>query len=335
MNQIAICIGSTLIYWSSIIICLGIAACFALSYALYTSHGGRPSAMWLLLPLALIFSVIFARFIHWYCHTEQYAGFWRAMTDYSQGDYFLHGAIIGTVLAALLVKLLGFTKNLARLFDCLAPGAALCIAFIRLSALFNSSCRSKILVNNPLFQRLPLGSGVPTAGGGLEYRFATFFIEFLVMLVIFVMLLKFFFKRRRYPMKNDYPRDGNVGLMFLLFYNAMELVLDSTRYDSSFLPINGFISLTQILCALTILGILIFYSLRSVKANGRQAYHWIMWVGFFLTVAGTGVMEYLVQRHGNWYLFCYGSMSVIVFLMAFIVYRMYLTVCDSAAARSR
>ncbi len=333
MNQIAICVGNIFIYWSSVIIVLGIAACFALTYALYTSHGGRGSALWLLLPLALLFSVLFARLIHWYCHIEQYADFWSAMTDYSQGDYFLHGAIIGTFLAALIVKKLGFTQNLARLFDCLAPGAALCIAFIRLSALFNTSCRSKIVVTNPLFQHLPLSSGIPTASGGTEYRFATFFIEFLIMLLVFWLLLRFFYRRRRYPMKNDYSRDGNVALLFLLLYDAVELVLDSTRYDSSYLPFNGFISLTQILCALIILGILIFYSIRSVKANGRQIYHWIMWVGFFLTVAGTGVLEYLIQRHGNWYLFCYGSMSVVVLLMAFIVYRMYLTVCADLSNR--
>lgn len=327
MNQIAVCIGNIFIYWSSVIIFLGIAACFALTYALYTSHGGRGSALWLLLPLALLFSVLFSRLIHWYCHMEQYAGFWRAMTDYSQGDYCLHGAVLGTMLAALLVRKLGFTQNLGRLFDCLAPGAALCIAFIRLSALFNSSCRSKIVVTNPLFQHLPIASGISTASGGTEYRFATFFVQFLVMLIIFWILLRFFYRRRRYPMKNDYPRDGNVGLMFLVYYNAVELVLDSTRYDSSFLPINGFVSITQILCAVFIVGIFVFYSIRSVKANGTRFWHWIMWVGFFLTVAGTGIMEYLVQRHGNWYLFCYSSMAVIVFLMAFIINRMYRSVC--------
>ena len=53
MNQIAVCVGDTFIYWSSVIIFLGIAACFALTYALYTSHGGRGSALWLLLPLAI------------------------------------------------------------------------------------------------------------------------------------------------------------------------------------------------------------------------------------------------------------------------------------------
>ena len=50
MNPIAISTGSTVIYWSAIVIALGIAAGFALSYSLYISHGGRAAAMWLLLP---------------------------------------------------------------------------------------------------------------------------------------------------------------------------------------------------------------------------------------------------------------------------------------------
>ena len=36
MNQIAVCIGNIIVYWSSVVIFFGIAASFALSYALYT-----------------------------------------------------------------------------------------------------------------------------------------------------------------------------------------------------------------------------------------------------------------------------------------------------------
>lgn len=63
MNPIAISTGSTVIYWSAVVIALGIAAGFALSYSLYISHGGRSAAMWLLLPLALLFSVPLCRAI--------------------------------------------------------------------------------------------------------------------------------------------------------------------------------------------------------------------------------------------------------------------------------
>lgn len=326
MNSIAICSGNTVIYWSAIIICLAAAAWFCLSCAVYTSHGGQSTAMWLLMPVAVLLSVLFSRFIHWYCHAEQYVSFWQAMTDYSSGGYCLPGMLLGVALSALLVGRLRFAQSTAELFDALAPGAALGIALIRLSAIFNSSCRSTILISTPKFQRLPVGSGIMTSSGGVEYRFATFFVQFLLMLLLTVLVLAFYYKRRKAPMKHGLPA-GHTAMLFLVFYSAMELVLDSTRYDSSFLRLNGFVSLVQIVSALCILGVLIYYSIHSVKANGLGPVHWLLWGGFLASVGATGYLEYLVQRHGGWYIKCYSLMALSTLLMAAVVYIMYLTVC--------
>lgn len=330
MNPIAISTGSTVIYWSAVVIALGIAAGFALSYSLYISHGGRSAAMWLLLPLALLFSVPLCRAIHWYCHLEQYTSFIRAITDYSTGSYCLPGALLGVWLAALIVKKLGFERSIARLLDAFAPGAALAVAFIRLSALFNSSCRSKIAVTTPALQHLPIASGVTNSTGAVEYRFATFFVEFLLMLIAAAVLLEFFYRCRKRPMKRG-SSDGNTARYFLLLYSAIELLLDSTRNDSSFMKFNGFVSIVQMICAICIGALLIYYSRRSVKANGLGARHWVIWAVWFIGLAGTGVSEYLVQRHGNWYLGCYAAMTVCCALMAIAVYRMYLSCCDKTA----
>ena len=81
MEAIAIYSGSTIIYWSSIVICLAVAAWFALSYSLYTANGGNKDDMWIFLPIAVFLSVLFSRFIHWYCHTEQYSGMFSALSD--------------------------------------------------------------------------------------------------------------------------------------------------------------------------------------------------------------------------------------------------------------
>ena len=303
MNPIAISTGSTVIYWSAIVIALGIAAGFALSYSLYISHGGRAAAMWLLLPLALLFSVPLCRAIHWYCHPEQYTSFIRAITDYSTGSYCLPGALLGTFLAALVV------------------------VFIRMSALFNSSCRSKITITTPLLQHLPIGSGITNSMGAVEYRFATFFVQAILMLCVTVLLLYFFFTRRRLPMKEGCPRDGNVAWMFLTFHSAVELLMDSTRYDSSFMHFNAFVSIVQIVSAVCILAALIHYSRLSHKVNGRCGYHVAMWIGYVLTLAGTGAAEYLVQRFGSMYPFCYTAMTITCTMMAVIVYLMYKTTC--------
>lgn len=324
MNPIAVFTGGITIYWSSLIIALGILACFALTYSLFTAHGGKSVTMWALLLLGTVFSIVLSRALHWYCHFEQYTSLWQSLTDYTVGSYCLPGAFFGVLLAIILIRVLGLTSKPGRLLDCLAPGAVLAIAFIRLSALFNYSCRGKIVVNTAALQHLPLASRI---GTGDEYRFATFFIEFLVLLVLFIWLIRFFFKRRRTAMKADMPREGNVALMFLLWYSAIEFVCDSTRYDSSFLRSNGFVSIVQIICAVSILIVLIIYSVRSVKANGLGALHFVIWVGWLASLACVGVSEYLVQRHGNWYLGCYSVMSAACFALGFFVYKMYTSVC--------
>ena len=324
MNPIAMIIGSHVIYWNAIVIALGVAACFCLTMALFTAHGGRAAAIWLLLPLAIALSLPLARFINWYCHSEKYLSFWKAMTDYSRGDYCLAGVILGTGLAGWIVYLLGFTQNLRRLYDCLVPGAALGIAFIRLSEIFTNADRGKAVVTNPAFQRLPFSTEITSSG---EWRIATFFFQFLMMLVIFVLLMRFFVQRRRWPMRAGLPRDGHVALMFLSWLSALDLMADSSRYDASFLRLNGFVSMVQIVSAVTLLAVLIIYSLRSIRVYGLRPKLVISWVVFFLAVGLTGFLEWLVQRHGNWYLSCYFLMSLSCLALALVNYRVYLSVC--------
>ena len=117
MNPIAIYSGSTVLYWSSVIIVFGLLASLVLSLSLQRVNGGSSAAMLLFFPLAIILSVPICRVIHWYCHFEQYNGIWGALTDYSTGSYCLPGALLGVWLAALIVKKLGFERSIARLLD--------------------------------------------------------------------------------------------------------------------------------------------------------------------------------------------------------------------------
>lgn len=86
MNPIAIYSGSTVLYWSSVIIVFGLLASLVLSLSLQRVNGGSSAAMLLFFPLAIILSVPICRVIHWYCHFEQYNGIWGALTDYSTGQ---------------------------------------------------------------------------------------------------------------------------------------------------------------------------------------------------------------------------------------------------------
>ncbi len=329
MSGIAIYSGSTIIYWSGIIIALGVAACFALSYSLHTSYVGSGKALWVLLPLAVFFSVIFCRFIHWYCHAEQYTSLWGALTDYSGGGYCLPGALFGILLAAFIVKRAGFTDNIPRMLDTVAPGAALLVALIRLSAVFNSSCRGKISIKTPLLQHLPLASPIYT-NGVADYKLATFFIEFLVMLAIMYVVLRFYFERRSLPMRGSESSDGHTARMFLLLFSAAEIILDSTRYDSSFMHFNGFVSIVQMVAAISIAVLLFYYSRISIRVNGRSGKHWALWIGYFLSLVCVGLSEYFVQRHGDWYIGCYTVMLIGIVAMTASVYLMYLSCCKAS-----
>ena len=332
MNGAMLALGSLSLYRSALVIALGALSCFVLMRAIYPK-GGLGAALWLFAATDVVLTVLFCRFLHWYCHAEQYASFAKAMSDFSVGGYVLVGAVPAALGAAYLAKLLGLTGNPSRLLDCFAPGAVLAAAFIRLSALFNSTCRGKIAVRNPLLQRLPLASPVTSSSGAEDWRFATFFVEFLLLMLVFCLVLRFFFRRRRAAMKAGQKKDGNTALFALLCASAVELVCDSSRYDSSFMHFNGFVSISQMACAVCILTALVIWSVRSVRANGRRAFHWAIWVGWFFTLAATGVAEYLVQRHGDWYLSCYAMMSVSGFFMAYLPFLMYKSVCAKKKKR--
>ena len=326
MNPIAIYSGSIVIYWSSIIIALGILACLCMSLALCATNREPRSGMLLFVALTVMLSVPLCRAVHWYAHIEQYAGFGAAITDYSNGSYVLSAALLAAFVAALIVKALGLCGSAAKLLDAFAPGAALAVAFIRLSSLFNNACRSKIIFQTPALQQLPIASGITTSTGTVEYRFATFFMRFLLMLIICYMLLVFFGKRRNIPRRHG-RAEGDTARMFLLFYSASEVVMDSTRYDSSFLHSNGFVSIVQIAAGVCIIGLLVYHSIHSIKANRMRFYHWLGWLGFIAAIGGVGASEYLVQRHGNWYMFCYPAMSLCCIAMALVVYCLYKTCC--------
>ena len=148
----------------------------------------------------------------------------------------------------------------------------------------------------------------------------------MIMLLLTLWLVKFYGRRAGFPMRSG-SREGNVARMFLLSYSAVEIVLDSTRYDSSFFPFNSFISIAQVVGALCVLGILIYYSVHAVKARGLRFYHFALWFGFLLTLGAAGASEYMVQRHGSWYLGCYAVMGLGCYLMVLLVYQMYLRCC--------
>ena len=320
------------IYASAAVITLGILLAVLLTLVLYRSRHKSGAAVMSLAVFSFVLGVFLSRTLHWYFNAETYASFVDAITDYSVGSFCLPGALLGIWLGAWITKKLGLTATMGELLDAAAPGTALLIALIRLSALFNTTCRSRILIKTRWLQLLPFAVSTSDSAGNQSYRMATFFIEFMLMLVVAWMLLRFFREKSDRRMKRGCPETGNAARLFVLLYAAVEIVMDSTRYDSPLMHFrllsdlnqySAFISLAQIFAGVTVLAVLIRYSRGSIRANGFRWYHPVIWLGFLASLFGIGKLgEYNVQRYAA-YLRCYGIMSASCLLMVVLVWAMY------------
>ena len=303
MDKIAFYSGSTAIYWNSVILTLAAATAICFFLAFYLGKSGNGAAGFAVVPVSIVLSLVFARFFHWYCQSDSYTGFPAAMTNYAEGGYALMGVFLGCVLAAALTRVICLHRNLPEMLDAMSMAACAGMAVGRLSALFNASDRGQVLES---FRSLPIASPVNNAvSGAVEYRLATFALQSMVALALFIGLAVFYNKGQ----KRGKLRDGDTCLLFLLLYGASQVVLDSTRYDSLFFRSNGFVSVVQVLGAVALVLAVILFSRRMVKARGFRAWQIFLWLLIGIAIGGTGYMEYYVQRRGNEALFAYSVMS--------------------------
>lgn len=310
---------------TSVVISLGIFLCVVITASLYARRREGITAALMLSVLSIVFGVVFSRFLHWYFNGEAYASLRAAFTDFSRGSYCLQGMFLGIWLAAILVRGMGLTRNIPALLDAAAPGVCLLVAFIRLSALFNTTCRGRITFKTKLFQRLPFSVPSTDAAGNVTYRFASFFIAFLLMLVVTIVVWRFYLREDERWMKRPCGIDGNTMRIALVLYGVVEIITDSTRNDSPLMhfrfisqlnKFSAFISLAQIFAAVAILCVLIYYSRMSIRANGFKWYHPLLWIAFLASLFGVGKLgEYNVQRYAT-YLKCYAWMGGSLILMA-------------------
>ncbi len=304
MERIAFIIGETFVYWSPLIVALGAFAALCAFLALHILMDGKLSVgPFLTVPLALVLSLFFGRLVHWYCRPDTYASFSAAITDFSCGGYALAGVFAGCLLATVMIWLLGGLDSIGRTLDCAAIAGCLGMAVGRLGHFYNALDRGQIVDS---IQTLPLVYPVENAvSGESEYRVATFMLQAIVAMVLFVGLLVFYVQGKG----SRRLRNGDTCLIFLLCYGASQILLDSTRYDSLFLRSNGFVSLVQILGAVGVVLAVVVFSVRLVRNQGFRWWYLAPWLGIVGLLTLAGVMEYFVQRRGDDAAFYYNFMS--------------------------
>lgn len=323
MNSAAICLGKFIIHWNGIVIFFGVLAGFFLSYAIYTAHSGRGSAMWVMFAMSIVSGAVLCRIIHFWCNQEMYRGI-AEIFDGNAGGFFLPALPVAVAASSVLACRFGFGASVNAMLDAAAPGLALSMAYIRLSHLFSGVCRSKITLSTLGFHSLPLAVRLTDAAGNTEFRFASFFISFMILFAAAIVLTAVFYFFRQKEMKPHCPRYGHIWRLFILVYYSSELFIDSTRADSTFAYFKffaglnryaAFVSLAQIAAAVAVLLVFLFYFRCSVSANGKKAAHKILAIAFAIGLIGTGISEYLVQRHGNLFFRYYAVMIASIVLI--------------------
>lgn len=323
MDKIAFISGETMIYWNSIVYTLAVAVAICFFLAFYLSKTGNAVAGFAAIPLSLFLSVVFSRFVHWYSRADSYGDFTTAMTDYASGGYALIGVFAGCVLAAVVLRLIFLHRSIPKMLDCMSLAGCAGIAVGRLASLFNASDRGNIVEG---IQTLPFVYPVTNAvSGATEYRLATFMLQAMAALVLFVILSVFYLKGK------DKVKAGDTCLIFLLLYCASQVVLDSTRYDSLFFRSNGFVSIVQVFSALGLGLVIALFSRRLVEARGFKIWYIFLWILIGGCIGGAGFMEYYVQRHGDQPVFAYSVMST--FLAGIVVLTLILRLLAVSAER--
>lgn len=313
MDRIAFVLGDTFLYWNSIVITLAAAAAICFFLAFYLGRGGKGAAAAVAVPMAMVLSIFLSRLAHWYFRPDGYTGFGAAMTDFTTGGYALMGVLLGCFLTAVVMRLVRLESSLLRMVDAMCIGGSAGIALGRLACFFSSADRGMVLAN---LKTLPWAYPVTNAvTGALEYRLATFMIQAMATGAVFVVLtvLYFFVKTKR----------GELTLFFLLLYGLCQAILDSTRYDSLYMRSNGFISMEQLLGAVSMVFACVMFSIRLVRSRGFRVWYVPVWIVMAGLMGGAGYMEYYVQRHGNLALFSYSIMTACLSTLALIAIILY------------
>lgn len=301
MNQVAFVLEYTTLYWYSLILALSVAAGICFFMACCSHRGisnlcGAGTAL-----LSLILGLLFSRLLYWNCRADSFKTLFQALTTPSSTSFALAGAFLGCGTAALLMK--KRSGGLLNLMDCMSVAGCGAIALGRLGNFFTSCDRGQIVTE---FTNLPWAYPVLNSTSGLpEYRLATFLFQAVLAGILFLVLSLLFFSQ---PTRRVMA-DGDITLLFLLVYCASQIILDSTRYDSLYLRINGFVSMVQILAAVGLAIPVILFAWKAAKARGITIGMTTAWIAIAALFGGAGYMEYFVQRHGNLAFFAYSVME--------------------------
>lgn len=296
MNSVAAILDYFVLYRYSLILALAAAAGICnfmacCSYLEIPSYRCAAAAL-----VTVLLSLPLSRLIYWYGRPDSFSSFSQAlMVPYTEA-FALPGVMVSAVLSVLAM---GRQDERTKMLDCMSVAGCASLFLGRLGYFFSEKDRGQVMLH---FTSLPWSYPVANGSGHLEYRFATFLFQALAAAVLGIFLAIVFFRKKN--------RHGDTAILFVLFYSACQIILDSTRYDPLSLPSNGFVSIVQVLSAIALVSVILLLNTRSVKILGFKKWMVPLWIFLVSLFAGVGYMEYYVQRHGRHAVFAYSAMGI-------------------------
>ena len=166
-----------------------------------------------------------------------------------EGGLAIYGAVLGGLLAARIVCR-RHGVSVLKLLDIVAPGLVLAQGIGRWGNYINMEAYG-LRISEEALQFFPFAVEIPV-GDVWYWHMATFFYEFCWDMLVFLLLL---FVRRRCR------RTGDVFSWYLLAYCAGRTVIEGLRNDSLTF-ISEFVRISQVLSALSALGVVIYFFVR-------------------------------------------------------------------------
>ena len=266
--------------------------------------------------LGIPLAVVFSRLFFFVARLDLFRGQGLdRITDLTGGGYLFFGAFTGLILAGWLAARITCQKT-GQVLDAAAAPTALVITAARIGAYVTEYVRYK-KNGTMVIKPIEIGRDIlewfdPEKGKVFltwddpsplfkfpyavkdnygSWMFAVFFLEAVVALIIFTILL---IRKTR--------RSGSKFLLFLMLYAGCQAVLETLRSDPvtlGFIKINvlslGFVKANQVLAALTLL---ITVSIALFRVPRAERKWWMYAVGYGVVLLGCGViaaMEFTVD----------------------------------------
>ncbi len=254
--------------------------------------------------VAIPFGVIGARLYSVIFRWSDYVDDWTRIFNLREGGLAILGAVLGGLAAAWLVsrrKKISFL----RLCDMAVPALILAQAIGRWGNYFNLEAFGLPLPDTArAWTFFPIAIEIPVEGQWV-WHMATFFYEFVWDLLVFWALM---WTRRRVspPSKpaladRSFAKNGDMFCWYLLLYGAGRTVIEGLRGDS-LTVYNIFVRISQILCALACVCVVIYFCMRQRfvrRRRGATAHDVLVIVSSVLALATCFLGEFERNAYGE------------------------------------